>query len=776
MALNRAKCSVYSVCSVFIFLMLQILSNAPSVVVSQSPVFACDVSKNPGLKNFSFCDSLLEISSRVADLVKRLTLQEKITFIVNKAGSVSRLGIPSYEWWSEALHGVSYVGPGTHFSNVVPGATSFPQPILTAASFNVSLFYAIGQVVSNEARAMYNVGLAGLTYWSPNINIYRDPRWGRGQETPGEDPLLSSRYGSAYVRGLQETGDSSYPDRLKVAACCKHYTAYDVDNWKGFDRYTFDAKVTKQDMDDTYQPPFKSCVIDGNVASVMCSYNKVNGKPTCADADLLSGVIRGEWKLNGYIVSDCDSVEVLYKNQHYTKSPEEAAAVSIAAGLDLDCGAFLGQHTEAAVKGGLLNESAIDNAISNNFATLFRLGYFDGDPSQQKYGKLGPKDVCTPANQELARETARQGIVLLKNDPASLPLSATAIKSLAVIGANAKATHTMIGNYEGTPCKYTTPLDGLTAFIPTVYSAGCSDTACGTAQLYDAKKIAAQADATVLVVGTDQSIETESRDRLDLHLPGQQPLLVSEIAKVSKGPVILVIMSGGSMDITFAKDDTKISSIMWVGFPGEAGGAAIADVIFGSYNPSGRLPMTWYPQAFADKVPMTNMNMRPDPATGYPGRSYRFYTGDTVYAFGDGLSYTTFHHRLVRAPKLVSIPLEEKHMCHSKDCKSIDVLSENICQNLVFDIHLRVKNGGRMSGSHTVLMFSTPPAVHNSPKKNLLGFEKVFLQSQMVQIVKFKIDICKDLSVVDEHGNKKVGLGEHVLHVGDLKHTLNVGI
>ncbi|KAI3852440.1 hypothetical protein MKX03_009403 [Papaver bracteatum] len=734
---NRANCSVF----IFCFLLLQIFINAPSLVLCQSPVFACDVSKNPGLKNFSFCDTSLKISERVDDLVKRLTLQEKITFIVSKAGSVSRLGIPSYEWWSEALHGVSYFGPGTRFSNVVPGATSFPQPILTAASFNVSLFYAIGQVVSNEARAMYNVGLAGLTFWSPNINIYRDPRWGRGQETPGEDPLLSSRYGSAYVKGLQ--GDSS--DRLKVAACCKHYTAYDVDNWKGVNRFTFDAKVTKQDMDDTYLPPFKSCVIDGKVASIMCSYNKVNGKPTCADTDLLSGVIRGQWNLNGYIVSDCDSVDVLYKNQHYTRTPEEAAAVSIAAGLDLDCGTFLGEHTEAAVKASLLNESAIDNAISNNFATLFRLGFFDGDPIQQMYGKLGPLDVCTPANQELARESARQGIVLLKNDPASLPFSAAFIKSLAVIGPNAKATKTMIGNYEGTPCRYTTPLDGLTALVPTVYSAGCPTIACGTAQLENAKKIAAQTDATILIVGTDQSIEAESKDRLDLHLPGQQPLLVSEVAKASKGPVILVIMSGGSMDITFAKDDPKISSILWVGFPGEAGGAAIADVIFGFYNPSGRLPMTWYPQAYAENVQMTNMNMRPDPATGYPGRSYRFYTGDTVYSFGD-------------APRQISIALQENHICKSVECKSIDTLSEKLS----------------MSGTHTVLMFSTPPAVHSSPTKKLLGFQKVHLLSQMSEIVKFQIDICKDLSVVDELGNTKLGLGEHVLHIGDLKHILNV--
>ncbi|OVA17039.1 Glycoside hydrolase [Macleaya cordata] len=744
-------------------------------VLGQSPVFACDVGKNPNLGSFGFCNSSLGIAERVDDLVKRLTLQEKIGFLVNKAGAVSRLGIPSYEWWSEALHGVSYVGPGTHFSNAVPGATSFPQVILTAASFNVSLFQAIGKVVSTEARAMYNVGLAGLTYWSPNINIYRDPRWGRGQETPGEDPLLASKYGSGYVKGLQETDDGN-PNRLKVAACCKHYTAYDVDNWKGVDRYHFDAKVTQQDMDDTYQPPFKSCVLDGNVASVMCSYNKVNGKPTCADPDLLAGVIRGEWKLNGYIVSDCDSVDVLYNSQHYTKTPEEAAAQSILAGLDLNCGSFLGQHTEAAVKGGLLTESAIDKAITNNFGTLIRLGFFDGDPTQQLYGKLGPKDVCTPENQELAREAARQGIVLLKNSAASLPLSAATIKSLAVIGPNANVTKTMIGNYEGTPCKYTTPLQGLTALVPTLYSPGCSNVACSTAQLDGAKKIAAQADATVLIMGTDQSIETESRDRLDLHLPGQQPLLVTEVAKVSKGPVILVIMSGGSMDITFAKGNDTIKSILWVGFPGEAGGAAIADVIFGFYNPSGRLPMTWYPQEFADKVPMTNMNMRPDPATGYPGRSYRFYTGETVYAFGDGLSYSKFNHQLVKAPKLVSVPLEEGHICRSTKCKSIDVVSENNCQNLVFDIHLRVKNRGRMSGSHTVFMFSSPPEVHNSPKKQLLGFEKVFLGGQMEELVKFKVDVCKDLSVVDEVGSRKVALGSHILHVGNLKHTLKVGI
>ncbi|KAM7478943.1 hypothetical protein LguiA_027156 [Lonicera macranthoides] len=769
---NRVSNTGYSV--FIIFILARFSSNSINVSAQNSAVFACDVAKNPALANFTFCDSKAGVKERVGDLVKRLTLTEKIGFLVDNAVGVSRLGIPKYEWWSEALHGVSYVGPGTHFSSLVPGATSFPQVILTAASFNVSLFEAIGKVVSTEARAMYNVGLAGLTFWSPNVNIFRDPRWGRGQETPGEDPLLTSKYGAAYVRGLQEREDGD-KDRLKVGACCKHYTAYDVDNWKGIDRYHFNAVVTKQDMDDTFQPPFKSCVIDGNVASVMCSYNQVNGKPTCGDPDLLAGVIRGEWNLNGYISSDCDSLDVIFKSQKYTKTPEETAALAILSGLDLNCGSFLSQYTQTAVDRGLVKESDIDKAITNNFATLMRLGFFDGDPSTHIYGKLGPKDVCTPANQELAREAARQGIVLLKNSLGSLPLSPSTIKSLAVIGPNANVTKTMIGNYEGTPCKYTTPLQGLAASVATVYKPGCANTACGTAQSDEAKKIAAAADAVVLVMGSDLSIEAESLDRVDITLPGQQSQLVSAVANVSKGPVILVIMSGGGMDVQFAKDNPKITSILWVGFPGEAGGGAIADVIFGLYNPSGRLPMSWYPESYVDKVNMTNMNMRPDPATGYPGRTYRFYTGETVYTFGDGLSYTNFNHKLVQAPKWVSIPLEEGHICHSSKCKSIDTV-EQTCKNLAFNIDLRVQNAGKVGGSHTVFLYSSPPAVHNSPQKHLLGFEKVYLSPQAQGLVRFNLDVCKHLSVVDENGLRKVALGLHVLHVGNLKHSLTVRI
>uniref|UniRef100_A0A0D9WA62 Fibronectin type III-like domain-containing protein n=1 Tax=Leersia perrieri TaxID=77586 RepID=A0A0D9WA62_9ORYZ len=743
------------------------------VARAQTPVFACDAG-NATVAGYGFCDRSKSGAARAADLVGRLTLAEKVGFLVNKQAALPRLGIPAYEWWSEALHGVSYVGPGTKFSPLVPGATSFPQPILTAASFNSSLFRAIGEVVSTEARAMHNVGLAGLTFWSPNINIFRDPRWGRGQETPGEDPLLASKYAVGYVTGLQYAGAG---DALKVAACCKHYTAYDVDNWKGVERYTFDAVVSQQDLDDTFQPPFKSCVLDGNVASVMCSYNKVNGKPTCADKDLLSGVIRGDWKLNGYIVSDCDSVDVLYNNQHYTKNPEDAAAITIKSGLDLNCGNFLAQHTVAAVQAGKLSESDVDRAITNNFITLMRLGFFDGDPRKLPFGSLGPKDVCTSSNQELAREAARQGIVLLKNTGA-LPLSAKSIKSMAVIGPNANASFTMIGNYEGTPCKYTTPLQGLGANVATVYQPGCTNVGCSgnSLQLSAATQAAASADVTVLVVGADQSVERESLDRTSLLLPGQQPQLVSAVANASRGPVILVIMSGGPFDISFAKSSNKISAILWVGYPGEAGGAALADILFGYHNPSGRLPVTWYPASFADKVTMTDMRMRPDASTGYPGRTYRFYTGDTVYAFGDGLSYTNFAHHLVSAPNQVAVQLAEGHACRTESCLSVEAAGEHCGEKLSFDVSLRVRNAGAMAGRHTVFLFSSPPSVHNAPAKHLLGFEKVSLEPGQHGVVKFTVDVCKDMSVVDELGNRKVALGSHTLHVGDLKHTLNLRV
>lgn len=303
-----------------------------------SQIHACYKS-DPNTSTYGFCNTSLAYTDRAKDIVSRLTLQEKVRQLVNSASGIPRLGVPAYEWWSEALHGVSNTGPGVRFNATVPGATSLPAVILSAASFNVSLWYTLGKVVSTEARAMHNVGLAGLTYWSPNVNVLRDPRWGRAQETPGEDPLVVSKYAVNYVRGLQEVDGEEYfssQNKLKVSSCCKHYTAYDLDNWKGIDRYHFDAnvynqeiklpfnlfgynleviisserkisQVTAQDMEDTFQPPFKSCVEEGHVSSVMCSYNRVNGVPTCADPNLLKGVIRDQWSLDGLVPILCNA-------------------------------------------------------------------------------------------------------------------------------------------------------------------------------------------------------------------------------------------------------------------------------------------------------------------------------------------------------------------------------------------------------------------------------------------------------------------------------------
>ncbi|XP_060216225.1 beta-D-xylosidase 1-like [Lycium barbarum] len=739
--------------------------------------FACDPA-NAVTRNLRFCKASLPIHVRVQDLIGRLTLQEKIKLLVNNAAPVERLGVNGYEWWSEALHGVSNTGPGVKFGGAFPGATSFPQVITTAASFNASLWEEIGRVVSEEGRAMYNGGAAGLTFWSPNVNILRDPRWGRCQETPGEDPHLVARYAVSYVKGLQGGGDRGN-SRLKVAACCKHYTAYDLDDWNGFDRYHFNAKVSMQDLEDTYNVPFKACVVEGNVASVMCSYNQINGKPTCADPTLLRDTIRAQWHLNGYIVSDCDSVGVLFDQQHYTRFPEDAAAATIKAGLDLDCGPFLAIYTEQAVRTGKVSEVEINYALANTITVQMRLGMFDGPNGP--YANLGPRDVCTPAHQQLALQAAREGMVLLKNIGRALPLSPQRHRTVAVIGPNSDATTTMIGNYAGVPCGYISPVQGIARYAKTVHQHGCMGVACPENQHFGLAEIAARhADATVLVMGLDQSIEAEAKDRVSLLLPGRQQELISRAAMASKGPVVLVLMSGGPIDVTFAKNDPRVSAIVWAGYPGQAGGAAIADVLFGTANPGGKLPMTWYPQDYVAKVSMANMDMRADPARHYPGRTYRFYKGPTVFPFGAGLSYTRFNQRLVSAPVTLSVPtlqydlegINSTTISTAMKKKAVRTIHTN-CDSLDLNIHIDVKNIGDLDGTHTVLIFSTPPPGATFPEKQLVAFEKFHVVAGAQQRVMININACKHLSVADEYGIRRIFMGEHKIHVGDgFKHSI----
>ncbi|XP_057958224.1 putative beta-D-xylosidase [Malania oleifera] len=734
--------------------------------------FACDPA-NGLTRSLGFCRVNLSIQQRVRDLIARLTLQEKILLLVDNAAAVPRLGIQSYEWWSEALHGVSDLGPGVKFGGAFPGATSFPQVITTAASFNASLWRQIGQVVSDEARAMYNGGTAGLTYWSPNVNVLRDPRWGRAQETPGEDPAVVARYAVNYVKGLQSMAGGN---RLKVAACCKHYTAYDLDNWKGVDRYHFNALVSEQDLEETFNVPFKACVMEGQVASVMCSYNQVNGRPTCADPNFRN-IVRGQWHLNGYIVSDCDSVERLYNDQHYTKTPEDAAAQSIRAGLDLNCGTFLALHTAGAVQKGKLSEADVNWALTNTLTVQMRLGMFDGDPAAHAFGNLGPRDVCTQAHQSLALEAAHQGIVLLQNRGNSLPLSTSRHRIVAVIGPNSDATLTMIGNYHGAPCLFTSPLQGISKYAKTIHQLGCLDgVACNNNQLFARAEVAARrADATILVMGLDQSIEAEYLDRAGLLLPGLQQELILRAAQASKGPTILVLMSGGPVDISFAKNDPRIAAIVWAGYPGQAGGQAIADVLFGTANPGGKLPMTWYPNRYLSKVPMTNMALRSNPLTGYPGRTYRFYNGPVVFPFGFGLSYTKFVNTMVEAPTTVSVPVSSLHaLKNSTQWSNTIRVTHTNCDKLSLGVHVDVQNIGSIDGPHTILLFSKSPKGKRAPIKQLVGFEKVHVVAGSRERVKIAVDVCKHLTVVDEDGIRRIPMGKHTLHLDDLKHSISL--
>nr|GLL32383.1 beta-xylosidasealpha-l-arabinofuranosidase 1 [Ipomoea trifida] len=747
------------------------------------------------MKDFAFCDSSLSFSVRVKDLVDRMTLLEKAQQLGDNAYGVARIGLPSYEWWSEALHGVSFIGnndrKGSYFDEVVPGATSFPMVITTAATFNQTLWKTIGQVVSTEARAMHNLGNAGLTFWSPNINVVRDPRWGRILETPGEDPFVVGTYSVNFVRGLQDIeGTENVTDLnsrpLKVAACCKHYAAYDLDRWQGVDRLHFDARVSEQDMMETFLKPFEMCVKEGDASSVMCSYNRINGIPTCTDTKLLKDTVRGDWNLHGYIVSDCDSIEVILDDQKWLNDePEDAVSQALKAGLDLDCGNYYTKFAANAVESGKVRESEIDKALKYLYTTLMRLGLFDGSP---KFDSLGHDDICSEDHIELAAQAARQGIVLLKNDNNTLPLDSANVKTLAVVGPHANATKAMIGNYEGVPCKYTTPIEGFTGYTRVYHEMGCANVHCKNESLiFPAVRAAKKADATVVVVGLDLSVEAEDRDRMDLLLPGYQTQLVNQVAADSKGPVILVVMSGGGVDISFAKKNPKIQAILWAGYPGEEGGRAIADIVFGNYNPGGKLPLTWHEASYTDALPMTSMPLRAVETLGYPGRTYKFFNGATVYPFGHGLSYTVFNYHLTAPQRQLNVKLNKFQHCrdvnytagsHFSPCPAVlidDLDCSDAAHKVEFEVE--VENAGERDGSEVVMVYWVPPPqVAAAPQKQVIAFEKVFVAAGKKEKVKFVVDACKSLGFVDYKGYNLLTSGAHTVMVGDGKVSFIVNV
>eukprot|EP01116_Phalansterium_solitarium_P000419 TRINITY_DN10277_c0_g1_i1.p1 TRINITY_DN10277_c0_g1~~TRINITY_DN10277_c0_g1_i1.p1 ORF type:complete len:893 (+),score=326.58 TRINITY_DN10277_c0_g1_i1:215-2893(+) len=732
------------------------------------PPRACD--QEP-LKSMDACNYALPLAQRVASIVNNLTESEKIGLFTNGASSVSRLNINSYQWWSEALHGVGG-SPGVSFTAPTPNATSFPQVVLSAASFNASLFRAIGSTISTEARAMNNIGHAGLTFWAPNINIVRDPRWGRGQETPGEDPYLTATYAANFVPGMQQGED---PAHLKVSSCCKHYYAYNLENWNGMDRYHFDAIITAQDEADTWLPAWQSCIERGQASALMCSYNAVNGTPSCANTRILTTLARETWGFQGYITSDCDAVDNVQNAHHYTNNSDATCAVTLGAGMDIDCGGFIPSHLQAAIDDGSVPIALVNQRLSELFMVQFRLGMFDPVDVQPYLAYNYSDKLDTLEHQQLALQAAEEGIVLLQNDGA-LPLAQGKYKNIAVVGPNGDATTTMQGNYQGTPPYLISPLAGIQAYAPSsTFVQGCQISGSDQSGFAAAQKAAANADATVIVVGLDQSQESEGNDRYITDLPGVQNQFITAVAASSAGPVIVVVMAGGSVDLTVPTTDPKVSAVLWVGYPGQSGGIALANILFGATNPSGRMPYTLFTKDVPNEFNFLDMHMRP--GTGNAGRTYRFYTGAPVFEFGHGLSYTTFTFTAGSAGLSASFDQVEKYALTNPENYLAPAIDSKF-YSLAANTTITVNNTGSVAGRVSVLAFLVPPnpGQNGNPLRYLFWFDKTYLLPGQSQTFTVPAQ-AHDLTVADEYGRRRALRGDWklVINNGDLTLPLGVG-
>ncbi|MDE6619558.1 MAG: glycoside hydrolase family 3 C-terminal domain-containing protein [Lachnospiraceae bacterium] len=587
-------------------------------------------------------EKLVSYRERAWELVRQMTLEEKVAQTLHRSPAIERLGIKAYNWWNEALHGVARAGT----------ATVFPQAIGMAATFDEDLMEKVGDAVSTEARAKFNMQqegkdtdiYKGLTFWAPNVNIFRDPRWGRGQETFGEDPYLSGRLGVRYIEGLQGH-DENY---LKAAACAKHMAVHSGPEEV---RHEFDVHVSEQDLRETYLPAFEACVKEAKVEAVMGAYNRLDGVPCCGNHRLLIDILREEWGFEGHVVSDCGALDDFHLRHHVTPTPTDTAAMAMNNGCDLNCGktfAFLVQ----AAREGLVDEARIDEAVVNLFTARMKLGVFD-QKGDNPYDKIPFRVVDSREMQELNEEVARRSIVLLKNENHILPLDKSKIKTIGVIGPNANNRRALVGNYEGTSARYITVLEGIQDYVGdsvrVLYSEGghlYKDRTTRLAQANDraaeVRQVCRESDVVIAVMGLDSSVEGEqgdagneygSGDKPNLNLPGVQQELL-EIAKDSKKPVILILLSGGAHAVTWA--DTHLDAVLQGWYPGARGGRAIAQLLFGDAVPEGKLPVTFY---------RTTEELPAFEDYAMAGRTYRYMQQEALYPFGYGLSYTEFAYR-----------------------------------------------------------------------------------------------------------------------------------
>ncbi len=680
---------------------------------------------------FSWFDDSRSFEERVELLIEAMTVEEKVSQMLHEAPAVDRLGIPEYNWWNECLHGVARAGK----------ATVFPQSMGLAATFNPPLAKKIGTAISDEGRAKHHQAIRngnrgqylGLTYWTPNINIFRDPRWGRGQETYGECPYLTSRMGVELVKGLQ----GNDPKYLKSAACAKHFIVHSgPENL----RHEFNARVDQRDFQQTYAPAFKALVQEAKVESVMGAYNRTNGELCCGSKKYITGMLRGEWGFNGHFVSDCWAIRDFHENHKITGDMAQSAAYAVKNGCDLNCGCAYEKLSEA-IERELLTEDDLDNALRRLFLSRMRLGMFDPD-EKVPFANISTDVVNCKEHKELALRAARESVVLLKND-GILPLRKDP-PAIAVLGPNAMNIMPLLGNYNGFSDCMSTVIEAVVGKVSVGtqvdYRKGCE--LSGNSEPNEADLgwvFAHKPEAVIAVMGLTAELEGEEgdvaasdggEDRENIMLPNSQRKLLEYVA--GKGvPVILVIFAGSPIDLRWAKE--YCSAIMYGWYPGEAGGTAVADVIFGDYNPAGRLPVT-IPVSADDLPNICDYNMK--------NRTYRYCEKEPLYPFGFGLSYVQF--------KYSNLVLDKAQISDSDTiCVSVDVA-----------------NAGNCDGEEVVQMYVRDlESSVTVPKLNLAGIMRIVLAPGETKTITMKLS-AEQLVCYDDQGLPFLEPGEFEISIG----------
>eukprot|EP00301_Raphidiophrys_heterophryoidea_P027560 c9709_g2_i1.p1 GENE.c9709_g2_i1~~c9709_g2_i1.p1 ORF type:complete len:924 (+),score=247.23 c9709_g2_i1:172-2943(+) len=740
------------------------LTKNSSLCLDTGPVPKCDPTT-------VYCNSSYNYHDRALDLASRMSLREKASFMTSDEVPVSRLGVPGHRF-GEVLHGV-VSGCGSPYEGNSGCPTSFPHALLMSSAFNRTLWRTVGDAVGTEARSLNNQGAAAALGWAPDINLFRDPRWGRGQEVPGEDPLLTSEYVTHYSRGLQEGPDSKY---IRVVSTAKHFVAYDLEGNHGVNRDTYNAIVSDQDLVEYYMPAFRAAVEGAHVHSIMCSYNQVNGMPACSDDLTLNQVLREQWQFDGFVVSDCGAISDP-ASRNYAKKKfgsddgKYLVCDGVSGGCDLSCGNEYSQSIEAAVNSSLLTQAAVDQALVRILDILFRWGFLDNNVTYTDINRYGPAQVDTPGHRQLALEAAQQGMVLLKNDNKLLPLHPAA--TVAVIGPHFNATDDMLSIYRGTAPFYSTPLQALSDRGHVVAAVQGCDTEClSTVDFPEAVAAAGQADVAIVLVGltpgqmkndSSDAREDEGWDRQFLTLPGSQEELIRQVVAANPNTVV-VLIHGGPLAIEWTK--ANVPAIVDAHFPGENGGAAIASILYGDVSPAGRLTTTVYPADFIEKRPISDQSLRDN-----GGITYMHYTGTPLWEFGFGLSFTTFDFQPLSAPlslsthHVASLWLRNRSNGRSRS-SAVDpqALQANAEDEPSYSV--RVTNTGLVTSDCVVLGFVSSNQTDAPANKELFDFARVSaLAPGQSQDVFFSIS-PEVLALVNREGVEYIAPGTYRVSFG----------